>query len=583
MARPKEEAEFAAPAVASVWSDSGLEEGAAKQPMLGEPSCEARQGGRPCACSKKALRAGLGLAALLVVGCLCQAAWRARKASGGVSARPLGLPVILTDAMPGGFPAFAPLVGTPVGGAPRQPPAAFQPEVLVPLPASGAIAPDPAATGDLWASVGPPTSPPTLAAIAAAAAANNAPAAVNAALIKGGLVEEAAPGGPAWAVGVKDKLESVQQNVGHIGEAVAQALARVGVPNFAPTSTTITITQTTTTTPAPCGHTEDGMNYPGNDLRSIPDVVDAGYCCNECAKDPMCVAWTYGKTPGMPFHRVCYLKGSRPRLSITEIRDVDFISGMPTQVGRSIQVQLPLPGASLYCFSLVVPDTYELGMIKMQWEERASIFDCDEFATYSNRVLELAPGLTTGVVNTTLQCPKGGEFGTALNTDIFLAVWDKVLRDGRFTKHDWTVKVDPDAVFFPQRMRAVAYAHPEQPNGVYLNNCMHGLHGPIEAFSRTAIYAWADGRRPCYAHFSAVCQGDCGWGEDMFIDQCLDKVLHVSRQFEPRLLVEDHCDPPPGWERCLDPNVVSYHPFKTPEAYKNCMHTSAQVAAARAR
>lgn len=401
------------------------------------------------------------------------------------------------------------------------------------------------------------------------------------------LSEEGAPGGggPAWALAaqVERAKKSLVDAGSGVATAVVQGLARAGIPNLLPTTTTFsstvtTTTETTTTTPAPCGRVEDNTNYPGNDYRFVYQVAGAELCCNECAKDPICLAWAYGKNPGMPSFKVCYLKSRTPRGALTQLLDYDFVAGMPTQVGRFIPVYRAQPGTSLYCFSLVVPWTYEPAMIRMQWELRASIFECDEMAAYSNKEWEVAPGVKTRVVNSNLQCEQGGEFGTALNTAIFMAVWDAVLHDGRFSKHAWTVKVDPDAVFFPNRMRAIVPSHPDLPYGVYLNNCRRGMHGPIEVYSRNAVNAWAAGRNTCVDHFNEACRGDCKWGEDMFIDQCLDKVLHVSRQFESRLLVEDHCDPPPGWQTCTDPSYVSYHPFKTDGTYKECMRNSVQAA-----
>ncbi|CAK0792423.1 unnamed protein product [Prorocentrum cordatum] len=116
----------------------------------------------------------------------------------------------------------------------------------------------------------------------------------------------------------------------------------------------------------------------------------------------------------------------------------------------------------------------------------------------------------------------------------------------------WTVKVDPDAVFFPDRLRTVLAHYVEPPNGgrAALNNCKFGMHGPIEVFSRNAIGAFQAARDQCTAHFEQMCQGDCKWGEDdIWVDQCL-KYLNVQREDEWQLLVEEtiamhRCHGPP--------------------------------------
>lgn len=229
------------------------------------------------------------------------------------------------------------------------------------------------------------------------------------------------------------------------------------------------------------------------------------------------------------------------------------------------------PAGTLYCFALMLPDSYEQKLLAMQHQKKVSLFGCDEAAVYSNRVIEVDGGLVTLVVSSDLKCGKGGEFGTALNLDIFIAVWTKVISEGRFQEHDWTVKVDPDAVFFPDRLKDILTIHPEEKAGVYLNNCKFGMHGPLEVFSRNAVAAWATGSPRCVQHFQKQCGGDCYWGEDLFIDQCLWKVLGVRRDNDFRLLLEDHCEPPSDWDACTDGNRVAFHPFKSVAGYVGCL------------
>ncbi|CAK0837354.1 unnamed protein product [Prorocentrum cordatum] len=215
-----------------------------------------------------------------------------------------------------------------------------------------------------------------------------------------------------------------------------------------------------------------------------------------------------------------------------------------------------------------------------QFEAGRGIFDCDEYAVYSNEELDLAPGLRSRKIDSDLRCEKGGEFGTALNTDIFLALWAKVLDEGRFMLHGWTAKVDPDAVFLPNRLRSLLTRHSESPQGAYLNNCKMGMHGPVEVFSRNALQAFGRGKDHCLQHFTGLCSGPCKWGEDMFLDQCLWKVLNVTREFEWALLQEDHCDPPPGWQACNAPGIAAFHPFKTVKGYQECLGSASAVDAA---
>jgi hypothetical protein len=218
-----------------------------------------------------------------------------------------------------------------------------------------------------------------------------------------------------------------------------------------------------------------------------------------------------------------------------------------------------------------MPSGYELDLLRLQHLRRTSVFMCDDYSIYSSRVVEIAPGCHTIVVNSDLKCAYGGEFHTALNLEIFMAVWVQVVAEARFVTYDWIVKVDPDCVFLPNRLRTVIARHPEDPRGVYLNNCKFGMHGPIEVYSRNAAITWARGSARCMQHFEQQCSGPCSWGEDFFIDQCLWKVLGVKRVDDTSILLEDHCQPPPGWNSCTNQTYVAYHPFKDPGSYSTCL------------
>ncbi|CAE8604897.1 unnamed protein product, partial [Polarella glacialis] len=165
-----------------------------------------------------------------------------------------------------------------------------------------------------------------------------------------------------------------------------------------------------------------------------------------------------------------------------------------------------------------VPFGYEPQLLAWQYRNGVSIFGCDGFAVYSNTTVQLAPNLVSRVVDSNLHCDYGGDSNSALNAWIFMAVWRQVIIDGDYLNFPWTVKVDPDAVFFPNRLRPLLREH--QGSG-YINNCKYGMHGPIEVLERRAVDALAedyskswDGKAPkrCATeqHFGQ-------YGEDMFM------------------------------------------------------------------
>jgi len=191
-------------------------------------------------------------------------------------------------------------------------------------------------------------------------------------------------------------------------------------------------------------------------------------------------------------------------------------------------------------------------------------------------------GVFTRVVDSDLHCELGGDSYSALNAWIFIAVWKKVIDDGYYLEYPWTVKVDPDAVFLPGRLRPLLANYYGEP---LVNNCRYGMHGPLEVFGKDAIsalandyYASADGKAPksCVEdqHFGL-------WGEDMFMYQCLTKILQVTGgqepALEPRLMCEAHCDCE-QWYWCQNgTDRVSFHPFKSVDSYANCLANAQSV------
>lgn len=329
----------------------------------------------------------------------------------------------------------------------------------------------------------------------------------------------------------------------------------------------------------PCGLVEHGVAYEGRPEQPEQVSIIGQYsgvdydtlCRHRCFKVAECQVWTWMTD------KTCKLMGINQHSAPQKIPKPEAISGgMPCNMD-----QMLAPG-TLYCWALMQPDGYETGLIADQFAKHLSIFNCEESALLSNKQVEVAPGLFTEVVETELGCAMGGEFGTALNLDIFIKVWDHIVATGTYLNHDWTVKVDPDAVFFADRLRGILPHHPEEAKGVYLNNCRMGMHGPVEVFSRNAVGALTCHWQDCRSHFEQLCGGDCQWGEDMFIDQCLKEVARARRDNDWNLLVEDHClADGASWSTAMcDGTHVAFHPFKEVASYSECFSIAWTAAAA---
>jgi hypothetical protein len=232
---------------------------------------------------------------------------------------------------------------------------------------------------------------------------------------------------------------------------------------------------------------------------------------------------------------------------------------------------------TLFCFALMLPDSYEVGLIQTQLDARAGIFGCDAAAVYSNQSIKVSSevskvSLKTQIVPGSLHCELGGEYWTALNTEIFVRVWKKVVSGKAFAAHGWTVKADPDAVIIPRRLRLRAGRSrflSGRKDKVYMNNCQFGLHGPVEMMSLGAMAAYRDGIDRCVEDLRDEFSQ---YGEDVFLRECL-QLLGVDKVEDFSMMKETHCD----WYGEVDQEVLpcdkgraAYHPLKTEEDWTKC-------------
>lgn len=304
------------------------------------------------------------------------------------------------------------------------------------------------------------------------------------------------------------------------------------------------------------GPLEVDTDYVGSDLRVITGITSALACNDLCLGVKACVSWTWQSTGGGLSRHDCFLKYASPR---KKARLFGLVSGTP--------VRETLPSSMLYCFAVVIPWGFEPKLVRLQYDEGSSIFDCDAHTVYSSRAMTIAPGVKISIVHEDLRCKFGGEFYTCLNTGIFKAIWTRVLNDGVYLFHNWTVKVDPDSVFLPERLRRILRGYGDGARGAYLNNCKYGLHGPLEVFSREAVQAYGAVGHLCYSGPHEL--NHVTWGEDLFMDMCLWKVLNVTRINNYQLINEEHCDSN-NWRECKGGSVV-FHPFKEPSDYRQCL------------
>mmetsp|Transcript_51790 Transcript_51790/g.110797 ORF Transcript_51790/g.110797 Transcript_51790/m.110797 type:complete len:671 (-) Transcript_51790:74-2086(-) len=217
---------------------------------------------------------------------------------------------------------------------------------------------------------------------------------------------------------------------------------------------------------------------------------------------------------------------------------------------------------SLYCFSLVTPWSKEPELVEWQRARQKSIFACNASAIYSNPQIKVG-GVETNAVPIDLHCPLGGRFHTAMNTPIFEKLWEQVIVDGKFRHYAWSVKVDPDAVFVPQKLRVIVggpeYAAAQTGRGQLLVNCKFGLRGPVEVLSRQALVVWGQMHKGCAKPPQ----------EDIYLQSCLVS-LGVTKVDSFDVVADQFCDAA-DWTPCTSGQRAAFHPYKTLDAYRRCV------------
>jgi hypothetical protein len=231
----------------------------------------------------------------------------------------------------------------------------------------------------------------------------------------------------------------------------------------------------------------------------------------------------------------------------------------------------PTGTPSLFCFSVMQAEGAERDLVQSQFDRGASIFSCNENAVISSQKISF--GLDScghdvwTWVNDLPSVPMGelGQAGVTtssfLNTQTFLLAWDTLMNSGHVWNHDWIAKVDPDAVFYPSRLRDHVREHTGQ--SVFILNCNWGgeskIFGAIEVFSVPAMRLYEAGTLTCK---QLPWQG---WGEDMYMQECMAKLGATG--IDDFVLVGDaRCSDAP----CDDPERVAFHPFKDTGTYWDC-------------
>jgi len=249
---------------------------------------------------------------------------------------------------------------------------------------------------------------------------------------------------------------------------------------------------------------------------------------------------------------------------------------MPQQRGGALQTQTVAPGhanastnqagPSIFVYVVIVEN--EVPLVRSMLDRDVFVQGSDTFRVYGN--LSSMPGISDHAacvgcyeqaIEGSMSVPRGGVHGTRLNSAVFLRVFEHIFATDVWRQHQWTVKIDADAVWMPQRLRGLLSLYDSQAAvlGGNTNAGCSRVYGPIEILSHAAMEK--------YSRAPSLCDSptyNSMFGEDDTLMRCMNRI-NVSLAPMPLMLswaTVGHCS---GCE-------VVFHPFKTSEEWEAC-HT----------
>jgi len=212
--------------------------------------------------------------------------------------------------------------------------------------------------------------------------------------------------------------------------------------------------------------------------------------------------------------------------------------GDPAQEIAPAKEDAAVQGTSLFCFTVVLAIEEQQRVADHMKQKQLGICLCDESLFVNS--------------------PATREVESAVEP--FIKAWTVIGKEGVWRSHDWIVKVDPDAVFFPSRLKShlVDLRTPEGA-AVYIRNSEASnfqLIGTIEAMTREAMQLRTLRGERCHSNFGA------SPGEDGWLQWCLE-AIGIDYQTDTSLLSKQFGD-------CGDRSAVAFPFHNSTKSWDKC-------------
>jgi len=235
-------------------------------------------------------------------------------------------------------------------------------------------------------------------------------------------------------------------------------------------------------------------------------------------------------------------------------------------------------GPSLFCWFIGASSGSSLDLMKNALQQKVGIFACDWFSMFSDKIVPLSAD--GKIVTTSLISASVGDWawGKRLDTQVFMAAWRVVIKQAIFKEASWTVKVNAETYFCPDRLRRRLAILQDSSAGVasYLRTPVHPKDS-LEVYSKKAVevYAARSNTHCGRIHLEMYTEQDCVLPEHdcSVVGACLRRLGVVARM-DHGLLLRDSCEK--GRCQPLDPSECgsckysAFHPLMSPANYSLC-------------
>lgn len=221
-----------------------------------------------------------------------------------------------------------------------------------------------------------------------------------------------------------------------------------------------------------------------------------------------------------------------------------------------------LTEVTLFCFTTVSPQGpagegcgYEQPLVDAMRSAKTSntVFACEASAVY--------------------EAPCANATAGASIKDVFAQVWGSVKASGAYLEHDWTVKVDAEAVFLPSRLKLhlIMGLKPPAKTAVYLNSFLPEERDEttpkmtLQVMSMEAVSLLLENLAKCKQHIRSE-----HW-VDVFTMNCLNAI--GVGYMEDSSLIDDRVQTsfnPFDVDICMEPSVVAFTPYVAVNAWMGC-------------